>query len=70
MGGAAATVADFQVNLAHTSDAGGERAGDDAVQEAFVTYIPTGQIIWALVDGGGQTEINLQIGGEVFDLLG
>ena len=60
---------DFQVNLAHTASAAGERSGDDDVQEAFVIYKPTEQIIWALVDGAGQDEINLKIGGEVFDLL-
>lgn len=60
---------DFQVNLAHTTSPEGERAGDDDVAEAFVIYRPTGQIVWALVDGGGQEEINLKIGGEVFDLL-
>lgn len=67
-----ATADDFQVNYAHTADALGERSGDDAVQEAFVIYrpSPTGQIMWALVDGAGQSEINIQIGGEVFDLLG
>ena len=32
-------------------------------------YRPTGQIIWALVDGAGQDEINLKIGGNTFDLL-
>ena len=37
--------------------------------EAFVIYKPTGQILWALVDGGGQDSINLQIGGDTFDLL-
>ncbi|WP_456387202.1 calcium-binding protein [Profundibacter sp.] len=68
-GNVAATADDFQVNLAHTSDAEGERSGDDNVEEAFVIYRPTGQIMWALVDGGGQAEINLSIGGEVFDLL-
>jgi Ca2+-binding RTX toxin-like protein len=63
---------DFQVNFNHTENAEGERAGDDDVEEAFVIYRPTGQIMWALVDGGGQASINLQIGGsaEVFDLLG
>ena len=68
-GNASATRDDFQVNLAHTANAEGERAGDDAVQEAFVIYRPTGQIMWALVDGGGQSSINLQIGADVFDLL-
>lgn len=69
-GGAAATADDFQINLAHTADNAGERSGDDTVQEAFVVYRPTGQIMWALVDGGGQAEINISIGGNVFDLLG
>ncbi|NDW45777.1 FG-GAP-like repeat-containing protein [Ruegeria sp. PrR005] len=64
-----ATRADFQVNYAHTANAAGERAGDDAVSEAFVIYRPTGQIMWALVDGEGQDRINLQIGSDVFDLL-
>ena len=60
---------DFQVNLAHTANDAGERSGDDAVQEAFVIYRPTGQIMWALVDGEGQDSINIQINGETLDLL-
>ncbi|MCV2891242.1 Calx-beta domain-containing protein [Ruegeria aquimaris] len=68
-GNASATRDQFQVNFNHTQNAAGERAGDDAVQEAFVIYRPTGQIMWALVDGEGQGSINLQIGSEVFDLL-
>lgn len=67
--GGAATASDFQVNLAHTANDAGERAGDDAVQEAFVIYKPTGQIMWALVDGGGQDQINLKTGSDTFDLL-
>ena len=31
-------------------------------------YRPTGQIMWALVDGGGQDSITLQIGSDLFDL--
>ncbi|MCE8009904.1 MAG: hypothetical protein HEP69_23305, partial [Aestuariivita sp.] len=53
--------------FAHTATAAGERSGDDDVQEAFVNF--RGETLWALVDGGGEAEINLQIGGEVFDLL-
>ncbi|NDW45100.1 calcium-binding protein [Ruegeria sp. PrR005] len=68
-GNTSATQADFQVNFAHTENAAGERAGDDDVREAFVIHRPTGQILWALVDGEGQESINLQIGSEVFDLL-
>ncbi|UWQ91564.1 hypothetical protein K3727_01735 [Rhodobacteraceae bacterium M382] len=68
-GGVPATAGDFQVNLAHTANDVGERSGDDTVQEAFVIYKPTEQIIWALVDGGGQSAINIQIGTDTFDLL-
>ena len=68
-GGVAATADDFQVNFAHTANDAGERSGDDAVQEAFVIYKPTEQIMWALVDGNGQSAINIQIGGDTFDLL-
>ncbi|MFC3615311.1 hypothetical protein ACFORG_16250 [Lutimaribacter marinistellae] len=67
--GQAATADQFQINLAHTATPDGVRSGDASVQEAFVIYRPTGQIMWALVDGEGQESINLQIGGEVFDLL-
>ena len=64
-GDATVTADDFQVNFTET-----DSAGVAGVTEAFVIYKPTNQIIWALVDGGGQDEINLKIGGEVFDLLG
>jgi Ca2+-binding RTX toxin-like protein len=63
-GQAGATRAQFQVNAGNTPN-----AGSAAIAEAFVIYRPTGQIIWALVDGMGQAQINLQLGGEVFDLL-
>ncbi|MCV2891237.1 Calx-beta domain-containing protein [Ruegeria aquimaris] len=66
---ASATREQFQVNFAHTENAEGERSGNDAVMEAFVIYRPTGQIMWALVDGAGQSSINLQIGADVYDLL-
>ena len=69
--GGSARADQFQVNFTHTENREtGERSGDDDVQEAFVIYRPTGQILWALVDGGGQDSINLQIGAEMFDLLG
>ncbi|MEY8840720.1 hypothetical protein AB9K41_16990 [Cribrihabitans sp. XS_ASV171] len=66
--GQSATADQFQINLAHTASPDGERSGDDDLQEAFVVYRPIGQIMWALVDGAGQDQINLQMGGEVFDL--
>ena len=68
-GQSGATLDQFQVNFTHTANAEGERSGDDAVEEAFVIFRPTGQIMWALVDGGGQAEINIQLDGQVFDLL-
>ncbi|MEQ9695009.1 nidogen-like domain-containing protein [Shimia sp. SDUM112013] len=68
-GNTSATRSQFQVNYAHTTAPDGERSGDDNLEEAFVIYRPTGQIMWALVDGGGQSEINLQIAGQVYDLL-
>jgi len=61
---AGATRAQFQVNIATTPG-----AGTAGVAEAFVIYRPTGQIMWALVDGAAQGQINVQIGGQVFDLL-
>ena len=63
-GQAGATVDQFQINLTETAN-----AGVAGVQEAFVIYRPTGQIMWALVDGGGQDEINVLIGGVQHDLL-
>jgi len=61
---------DFLVQYAHTADAAGVRSGNADVAEAFVTYRPTGQIIWALVDGAGQESIMVRSGPEIFDLLG
>ncbi len=61
---AGATRANFQVNLTTT-----EGAGSSGVMEAFVIYRPTGQILFALVDGGAQSAINLQIGDQTFNLL-
>ena len=62
--GANATINQFQVNLANTAN-----AGDAGVAEAFVIYRPTGQILWALVDGGAQDALMLVINGQNFDLL-
>ncbi|WP_232824990.1 calcium-binding protein [Primorskyibacter marinus] len=60
-----AQASDFAVNFGNTPG-----AGDGDVDEAFVVHQPSGMILWSLVDGGAQDEINLQIGGEVYDLLG
>lgn len=62
--GSAADLHDFQVNYVETAGAG--LAG---VEEAFVIYRPTGQIIWALVDGGAQSHLYLRASGQVFDLV-
>ncbi|MEQ9695215.1 matrixin family metalloprotease [Shimia sp. SDUM112013] len=64
-----ATRSQFQINTTHTTSPDGERSGDDNVEEAFVIYRPTGQIMWALVDGAGQDSVNIQIAGQVFDLM-
>lgn len=59
-----ATPEQFAVSYAITPG-----AGQADVAEAFVTYLPTGQIIWALVDGAAQEGIALQIGGLTYDLV-
>lgn len=61
-----ATADDFLVQTAGTVG-----AGDAAVDEVFVTYTPTGQILFALVDGDGLDSITLRIAGQTdgFDLL-
>ncbi|WP_323783899.1 hypothetical protein [Thalassovita sp.] len=63
-GQSGASAGQFQINLAETAN-----AGVAGVQEAFVIYRPTGQIMWALVDGGGQDSINLVLDGVTHDLL-
>ena len=63
-GGAGADRSDFQVNMA-----GMANAGAAGVAEAFVIFRPTGQILWALIDGDGQESIDIRIGGQEFDLL-
>ena len=63
------TGADFQMNYAHTEDATGERSGDNGVGEAFIVFKPTGQIMWVLVDGAGQTNTNRKIGSVIYDLF-
>lgn len=61
---AGANRSQFQINYALTPSAG---AAD--VAEAFVIYRPTGQVLFALVDGAAQEEINLQVGGRIYDLM-
>ena len=65
-GAAGAGSNDFQINVNDAVAPSGEAAGDDNVQEAFVIYRPTGQVLWALIDGAGQSEINISIGGDIF----
>ncbi|MEQ9695525.1 hypothetical protein [Shimia sp. SDUM112013] len=57
------------MNTTHTATVAGERSGDDNAEEAFVIYRSTVQIMLALVDGRGQSWINLQTGQDVFDLM-
>lgn len=65
-GGGAAVASDFVVQIAQTVG-----AGQELVSEAFVTYRPTGQILWALVDGAALDQMNLTVAatGQTFDLL-
>ena len=63
-GGPNTAVTNFQINYANTAN-----AGDNTVEEAFIIYRSTGQIIWALVDGAAQPEINIRIGAATYDLL-
>ncbi|MEM8693491.1 MAG: nidogen-like domain-containing protein [Pseudomonadota bacterium] len=63
-GNANASLNDFQINFANTPN-----AGDPAISEAFVIYRPTGQIMWALIDGDAQPALFLQIGGDLFSLV-
>ncbi|MGH1355917.1 MAG: Calx-beta domain-containing protein [Thalassovita sp.] len=62
--GGSATIDQFQVNRANTAN-----AGSASLDEAFVIYKPSGQILWALVDGFGNEEILVRIGGSEYDLL-
>ncbi|MGR3377337.1 hypothetical protein [Salipiger abyssi] len=64
-GGGAAVADDFLVQRATTPGAGA--AG---VQEIFITHIPSGDLLWALVDGDAQASITVTAGGTSFDLLG
>ncbi len=61
---AGATRNQLQVNFTNTPG-----AGQADVKEAFVIYRPTGQILWALVDGAAQEHINVMVGGQIHDLL-
>ena len=59
-----ATASDFLVQRANTPN-----AGDALVDEIFVTHIPSGNLLWALVDGDAQTDLMIRIGGVDYDLL-
>ena len=63
--GVSADASDFHVRLAHTPG-----VGSASVEEAFVVHTPSRQIIWVLVDGADEAAIQLQSGGQAFDLLG
>ena len=44
-------------------------AGQVGVKEMVITYKPTGQVIWTLVDGSLNDHIYVQVGSYTFDLL-
>ncbi|WP_417603924.1 nidogen-like domain-containing protein [Primorskyibacter flagellatus] len=54
----------FRVNVGETPG-----AGEDGVPEAFVVYRPTGQILWALIDGGTQSSVTLFMTGQEYELF-
>ena len=56
--GQTATFDQFQVNTAQTPG-----AGDSDIDEAFVVFRPSGQVLWALVDGAALDSVTLQIAG-------
>ncbi|SPF81790.1 calcium-binding protein [Pseudoprimorskyibacter insulae] len=62
--GASAVKDDFLIQRATTAS-----AGADTVQEVFITNKTTGVLLWALVDGDAQSELNVKVGANVFDLL-
>lgn len=62
-----ASIDDFVVHMNHADREGGERPGDDAIEEVFVDY--NGQVIFALVDGAAQSSIIINIGGTEYDLF-
>ena len=61
---AGATKADFQVTFSNLPG-----AGNAAVAEALVTYIPSGMLVWTLVDGADLAAIMLQSSMNSFDVL-
>ena len=63
-GVAGATRADFRVAI--TNLAG---AGNAAVAEVVVTYLPTGILVWTIVDGASEAAITLHSSMNSFDIL-
>jgi Ca2+-binding RTX toxin-like protein len=63
-GGGATSKSDFLVQYNFTPE-----AGADDVKEAFITHVPSGNVLWALVDGAGQSSINVLANGQTYDLL-
>lgn len=63
-----ATAEQLHVNYGYTVDAHGNPAGQPDIAEAFIVYQPTGQILWALVDGAAEEHIWVNLSGSIFDL--
>ncbi len=62
--GGQASAQQFLVQRTNTPNAG---AAD--IEEVFITHRPSGNLLWALIDGDAEAELNIRIGTEVFDLL-
>ena len=58
-----ATKSQFRVSFATVDGAG------SATAEAFVTHIPSGQVMWVITDGAAMTELNLRLGTGLYDLI-
>ncbi|MEQ9693804.1 fasciclin domain-containing protein [Shimia sp. SDUM112013] len=61
------TADDFVVHFNDAVSPGGQAAGNDAIQEAFVDY--NGHILFALVDGADNSSIMVRTQDGMFDLL-
>ncbi|UWQ89800.1 hypothetical protein K3727_13380 [Rhodobacteraceae bacterium M382] len=59
-----ATAADFIVQRATTAG-----AGSADIAEIFVTHRGTGNLLWALVDGDAQENLQMLAAGQTFDIL-
>lgn len=58
-----ATRAQFRLSFAAVDGEG------TATAEAFVTHLPSGQVLWTITDGAAMTDLNLRLGSVTYDLI-